>query len=93
MPESVIDKLEACWRTKDYKTISSEVQTVVADGHSAARVLSQLHTRLLKNDSLNSLQKAKIAEVFGEMDKALGDGADEQLQLLNMMTRVSAIAA
>ncbi|KAF9999325.1 hypothetical protein BGZ65_005309 [Modicella reniformis] len=93
VPEPVIDRLEACWRTKDYKAISSQVQDVVADGHSAARVLSQLHARLLKNDFLSSLQKAKIAEVFGETDKALGDGADEQLQLLNMMTRVSAIAA
>ncbi|KAF9364774.1 hypothetical protein BGX34_000444 [Mortierella sp. NVP85] len=93
IPESVIDKLEACWHTKEYKTISTEVQNVVSDGHSAARVLSQLHTRLLKNDSLNSIQKAKIAEIFGDMDKALNDGADEQLQLLNMMTRVSTIAA
>ncbi|KAG0005446.1 hypothetical protein BGZ80_002416 [Entomortierella chlamydospora] len=93
VPESVIDGLEACWRTKDYKKISSEVQNVVADGYSAARVLSQLHTRLLKNDSLDSMQKAKIAEIFGDMDKALSDGADEQLQLLNMMTRISAIAA
>lgn len=89
----MIDKLEACWGTKEYKTISTEVQNIVADGHSAARVLSQLHTRLLKNDSLNSIQKAKIAEIFGDTDKALNDGADEQLQLLNMMTRVSAIAA
>ncbi|KAG0324176.1 hypothetical protein BGZ99_002139 [Dissophora globulifera] len=93
VPESVIDDLEACWRTKDYKKIATEVQNVVADGHSAAKVLSQLHGRLLKNDALNSMQKAKIAEVFGDMDKALGDGADEQLQLLNMMTRVSVFAA
>ncbi|KAF9896996.1 hypothetical protein BX616_006369 [Lobosporangium transversale] len=93
VPESIIDSLEACWRTKDYSKISLEVQNVVADGHSAAKVLSQLQGRLLKNDMLNSIQKAKIAEVFGDMDKALCDGADEQLQLLNMMTRVSTIAA
>ncbi|KAF9107965.1 hypothetical protein BGX27_008531 [Mortierella sp. AM989] len=93
VPESVIDGLEACWGSKDYKKISTQVQYVVADGYSAARVLSQLHSRLLKNDSLDSLQKAKAAEIFGDMDKALSDGADEQLQLLNMMTRISAIAA
>ncbi|KAF9432984.1 hypothetical protein BGZ76_010028 [Entomortierella beljakovae] len=93
VPESVIDDLEACWGTKDYKKISAEVQYVVADGYSAARVLSQLHARLLKNDSLNSLQKAKVAEIIGDMDKSLCDGADEQLQLLSMMTRISAVAA
>ena len=88
-----MDALEACWHTKDYNRIATVVQDVVAEGHSAAKVLSQLHSRLLRNDSLNSLQKAKIAEVFGDMDKALCDGADEQLQLLSLMSRVSAIAA
>ncbi|KAF9399413.1 hypothetical protein BGZ94_005735 [Podila epigama] len=93
VPESVIDGLEACWHTQDYKRIALEVTNVVAEGHSASRLLSQLHGRLIKNDSLTSVQKAKIAEIFGDMDKALCDGADEQLQLMNMMTRVSAIAA
>ncbi|KAG0052159.1 hypothetical protein BGZ83_002932 [Gryganskiella cystojenkinii] len=93
VPEDVIDGLEACWRTKDYNKISSQVMDVVADGHSASRVLAQLHSRLLRTDSLSSIQKAQIAEVFGDMDKALCDGADEQLQLLNMMTRVATIAA
>ncbi|KAG0347127.1 hypothetical protein BG005_000353 [Podila minutissima] len=93
VPDSVIDGLEACWHTQDYKKIALEVQNVVAEGHSASKVLSQLHGRLLKNDMLSSVQKARIAEIFGDMDKALCDGADEQLQLLNMMTRVSAIAA
>ncbi|KAG0287902.1 hypothetical protein BGZ97_006964 [Linnemannia gamsii] len=93
VPESVIDGLEGCWLSKEYKKIASEVQNVVADGHSAAKVLSQLHSRLLRNEHLSPLQKAKVAEVFGDMDKCLCDGADEQLQLLSMMTRVSSIAA
>ena len=79
--------------SKEYKKIAAEVQNVVADGHSAAKVLSQLHSRLLKSEHLSPLQKAKVAEVFGDMDKCLCDGADEQLQLLSMMTRVSSIAA
>ncbi|KAF9577307.1 replication factor C subunit 4 [Lunasporangiospora selenospora] len=93
VPEPVIDGLEACWSTNDYKKISAEIRDVVAEGHSASRILSQLHGRLLKNDSLNPLQKARIAEVVGAVDKALCDGADEQLQLLNLMSRISTIAA
>ncbi|KAF9125284.1 hypothetical protein BGW39_007521 [Mortierella sp. 14UC] len=93
VPESVIDGLEACWLTKEYKQIATEVQNVVADGHSAAKIVSQLHARLLKNEHLSPLQKAQVAEVFGDVDKCLCDGADEQLQLLSMMTRVSIIAA
>jgi len=89
----VIDGLEACWRTKDYKKISNEVTNVVADGHSASKILSQLHIRLLRTETLSSIQKAQIAEVFGDVDKALTDGADEQLQLMNMMTRVATISA
>lgn len=89
----MIDGLEGCWLSKEYKKIASEVQNVIADGHSAAKVLSQLHLRLLRNEHLSPLQKAKVAEVFGDMDKCLTDGADEQLQLLSMMTRVSSIAA
>ncbi|KAF9160041.1 hypothetical protein DFQ27_003111 [Actinomortierella ambigua] len=93
VPESVIDGLEACWHTRDYNKISTEVTFAVREGHSAARILTQLHERLLRNDALTSLQKARMAEAFGDMDKALNDGADEELQLLNMMSRVSAIAA
>ncbi|KAG0230006.1 hypothetical protein BGW41_002826 [Actinomortierella wolfii] len=93
VPESIIDGLEACWHTRDYNKISQEVTYAVREGHSAARILTQLHERLLRNDALTSLQKARMAEVFGDIDKALNDGADEELQLLNMMTRVSAIAA
>lgn len=89
----MIDGFEACWRTRDYKKISHEVSNAVADGHSASRILSQLHIRLLRTETLSSIQKAQIAEVFGDVDKALSDGADEQLQLLNLMTRVSTISA
>lgn len=85
--------MEACWRTKDYKKISNQVTDVVADGHSASKILSQLHLRLLRTETMSSIQKAQVAEVFGDVDKALSDGADEQLQLLNLMSRVSSISA
>ena len=42
-------------------------------------------------DNISNLQKAYIIEKIGEADGALIDGADEYLQLLNVMTSIQTI--
>lgn len=45
---------------------------------------------LIMDPELPSRAKASIALVLGEADKMLGDGADEELQLLDVALRCRA---
>lgn len=47
---------------------------------------------MILNPELPSRAKAKIALTLGEADKMLGDGADEELQLLNVALQVVSVA-
>ena len=49
---------------------------------------AQIHDIVVLHPTLTSLQKARCAIAFAEADKALCDGADEELQILEVALRV-----
>ncbi|KAG9086306.1 hypothetical protein FS749_003734 [Ceratobasidium sp. UAMH 11750] len=69
---------------KDFDGIRSEVRTVIKQGFSTAQLLSQLHDIVILHNTITSKQKTACALVFAAADKALTDGADEELQLLEI---------
>ncbi|KAJ3035514.1 replication factor C subunit 4 [Rhizophlyctis rosea] len=85
VPTQMIETLMAAWQSKDFHRIEAAVGEAVRDGYSGAQLLSQLHDRFISDPHLTSAQKAKIAQSLGHADKCLTDGADEHLQLLNLM--------
>lgn len=59
---------------------------LIEDG---SRFLSpQLHDFIILHPTITSLQKSKCALAFAEADKALCDGADEELWMLEVALRV-----
>lgn len=48
----------------------------------------QLHDLVILHPNLDSRQKSRCALIFAEADKALCDGADEELWTLEVGTRV-----
>lgn len=48
----------------------------------------QLHDIVILHPTLNGKQKSKCALIFAEVDKALCDGADEELWILEVALRV-----
>lgn len=48
----------------------------------------QLHDYIILHPTLTAAQKARCALDFGEADKALVDGGDEELQLLNLCLKL-----
>jgi replication factor C subunit 2/4 len=50
--------------------------------------VSQLHDLVILHPNLDSRQKSRCALIFAEVDKALCDGADEELWILEVGTRV-----
>jgi len=53
----------------------------------------QLHDLVILHPNLNSRQKSVCALIFAEADKALCDGADEELWILEVGTRTWKVLA
>jgi len=84
IPPAVIDALiEAC-KSDSYEKLENTVQDMIADGHSAAQLLTQIHDVLIDLDELKDKQKAVVMERLAVVDKRLLDGADEYLQIMDL---------
>ncbi|CCO28065.1 Replication factor C subunit 2 Short=Replication factor C2 [Rhizoctonia solani AG-1 IB] len=69
---------------KDFDGIRAEVNRIIQEGFSVSQLLSQLHDIVILHNTITSKQKTACAAVFAAADKALCDGADEELQLLEI---------
>ncbi|KXS14879.1 P-loop containing nucleoside triphosphate hydrolase protein [Gonapodya prolifera JEL478] len=90
-PGRVLDGLLESCKSKRFDRIENTVTEIVAEGWSVAGLLQQITDRLLTSPHTTSVQKAELALQLSDCDKALTDGADEHLQLLNLASRMSAI--
>ncbi|KAF8739473.1 hypothetical protein AX14_009456 [Amanita brunnescens Koide BX004] len=75
-------------KSSTFEPIKKQVKETMRQGYSAAQVLSQLHDLIVLHPTLNGRQKSQAALVLAEADKALGDGADEQLWILEVALRI-----
>lgn len=80
--------VDAASRVKSFAQIKGQIRSLIQSGYAATQVLSQLHDLVVLHPTLNSRQKARCALIFAEADKALSDGADEELWLLDVALRV-----
>ncbi|KAH9854025.1 replication factor C [Lenzites betulinus] len=71
-----------------YDGVRKKVKEVIREGYSASQVISQLHDHVIMHPTLSARQKSKCALAFAEADKALCDGADEELWILEVALRV-----
>jgi len=86
IPVSVLDELiEAC-KSDSYEKLEANVKGMIADGHSAAQLITQIHDVLIEMDELKDKQKAAVMERLAVVDKRLIDGADEYLQIMDLAT-------
>ena len=67
------------------------MQTAVSDlrceGFCTLHVLAQLQEIVVETEALNDQQKARLAIELARADKAIEDGADEELQLLEVCSQ------
>ncbi|KAH8117499.1 P-loop containing nucleoside triphosphate hydrolase protein [Phellopilus nigrolimitatus] len=71
-------------RRKGFEAVRGKVKELMREGYSAAQLLSQLHDLIILHPTLTAKQKAQCAMAFANADKALCDGADEELQILEV---------
>jgi len=73
---------------KGYEGIMKKVKAIMKEGYSASQILSQLHDHIILHPTVTARQKSLCALAFAETDKALCDGADEALWILEVGLRV-----
>ncbi|KAF8968364.1 P-loop containing nucleoside triphosphate hydrolase protein [Flammula alnicola] len=71
-----------------FEPIKKKVKFLMREGYSASQIISQLHDLVIFHPTLNGRKKSACALVFAEADKALCDGADEELWVLEVGLRV-----
>ncbi|KAI0670573.1 replication factor C [Trametes maxima] len=80
--------VEGRTRAPGFDGVRRKVRQIIREGYSASQIISQLHDYVISHPTLSARQKARSALVFAEADKALCDGADEELWILEVGLRI-----
>lgn len=75
-------------KMKGFEIVKKKVKELMREGYSASQLISQLHDLIILHPTLTATQKSKCAMAFAEADKALCDGADEELWVLHVGLKV-----
>lgn len=79
--------LDTCSRGS-FEKVEICVQELIYDGYSCIQIISQLHDQLLERADIIDAKKAIIFERIANADNNLIEGADEYLQLLDVLTLI-----
>jgi len=88
VPPEVISRLQQAAKSTRFADVQKQVTDAIAEGYAAQQLLLQLQTCLLEDEALSDVQRSTVCEVMAVADKCLVDGADEFLQLLNVLAQV-----
>lgn len=91
--DQVIDDLVQVLTNNHSNQVYDTVTHLMHEGYAADALVARVHDRMLSLSHLTSLQKARIAQHIGSVDRCLSEGADEQLQLLDLFFTTARIMA
>jgi replication factor C subunit 2/4 len=81
--KAVSPLLEACQQGAA-KTVSDAVKNIMCEGYPAQEVFKTLSRLVLADERLGDSNKADVSIAIGNATKNLVDGADEELQIVNV---------
>lgn len=84
VPKEVVQSLFQACKTGQFDLAQKEVSDIIAEGHPASQIFSQLYDTVVEATDISDETKARISQRLAEADKCLIDGADEYLQLLDV---------
>ncbi|KAK8379657.1 hypothetical protein O3P69_019558 [Scylla paramamosain] len=84
VPDELITHLLDACSANSYEGVKERLSVLLAEGHAASQVMSQLHDVVLANPHLSDLSKAAICEKLAVCEHRLLGGGDEFLQLLDL---------
>jgi replication factor C subunit 2/4 len=89
IPNNVIGHLLRACKQNSFKSIQDVASDAVAEGFAVDQLLVQLQGAVLEDSAFTDLQKAHILMRIAEADHKLIEGADEHLQLLDVLSVIS----
>lgn len=93
IPDATVEGLLNVCKASDtgFIKVSKAVEDVVAEGYSANQIMIQLHDQVVTSETIPAQYKNAILGLMSMTDKRLNDGADEHLQLLDLITSMKQI--
>ncbi|MBS7623288.1 replication factor C small subunit [Candidatus Bathyarchaeota archaeon] len=91
-PRDVAEMLLLCLGNKFTEARSKLRKMLIEYGISGQDILKQLHTEVFQID-LPEKRRIQIAEVLGEVDYRLAQGADEEVQLSALLAQIASKSA
>ena len=89
VPERVLNELwYSITRSKDFESVVHAALSFVEQGYSVGKVLAEVQNRVVAEEETSDTDKAAICTKLLEVDRCLNDGADEELQLLDLCCTV-----
>jgi replication factor C subunit 2/4 len=86
IPLKLMNRIMSSWTSKDIEVIQRTLLQVFMNGYSGTQLLSQLHERIIDEETLTGIQKSRAFIELGKIEKTFGDGADQHLQMLKLFT-------
>lgn len=89
VPQDAMDFILKQCRSKVFTNVQTAANAAIKWGYPCSQIVDHLTTYLVNTDELDDSRKAQMAIVLAEADRALCDGADESLQLLNVLCELT----
>ncbi|MEM2942540.1 MAG: replication factor C small subunit, partial [Candidatus Bathyarchaeia archaeon] len=91
-PKDVTEMLSLCLENKFIEARNRLRKMLIEYGISGQDILKQLHTEVFQMD-LPEKRRIRIAEVLGEVDYRLAQGADEEVQLSALLAQIASMSS
>jgi replication factor C subunit 2/4 len=86
IPDSTLPELWAVIRSKNFASLQEQVGDFMALGYSSAALFSQFQDFLISETEVADAPKAKVLMRIAHADMCLVDGADEELQIMDVLS-------
>jgi replication factor C subunit 2/4 len=80
-----MEELFQSWSSNQVDRIQESLSQIMLKGYSGLQLLSQIHQEVVDGSRFSKKQKAQLALELAKVEKCLIDGADEELQLLQLL--------
>jgi len=89
VPDAVVTNLMAACKKGKFQAIQDAAFEAQCQGFPVAQILSQLQDVIVDAEDIKDISKANICIKLGESAQRLEDGADEHLQLLDILSVIA----
>jgi replication factor C subunit 2/4 len=84
VPDKSIENIILRCKEGTFQPVRASIQSVLLGGYSVGIILERLMEAVIADETLSSTAKANVCERISAAEKKLFDGADEELQLVDV---------